>query len=211
LPHLWRTISAAAVVLGLLAACSSLDQVDMSEPKRVLGRDENVRIDAQLFANAVGSNSMVRINYEITNERDEAIAIADLDPFASYDRESRTITIEIGSEVPGNELLPRLVRIAAGERRSMTGLARMPVVSVVKAPFAEPPRLIRLRMHFLDAVGPFEQLIGIPERAIRNPILADELFPQWIESTSTVSTNSIPIQWSGPDSSPVSSPGPGRM
>jgi hypothetical protein len=58
-----------------------------------------------------------------------------------------------------------------------------------------PPRYLQLKVNFLGNTAPFTKLIDIPEKALRDPNLANELFPQWVENNEAVTTNSIPIQW----------------
>ena len=55
---------------------------------------------------------------------------------------------------------------------------------------------------------PFEKLIDIPERAVRDPELAKELFPKWVEQNETVVTNALPMRWrTGAATSEETAPG----
>ena len=103
--------------------------------------------------------------------------------------------MNIGSEVPGNELLPRLVKITSGERKSFTTGARISVFVPGSGPLVAAPRYLQLKVNFLGDTAPFQQLIDIPEKAIHDPKMADALFTQWVEKNEAVTTNSIPIQW----------------
>lgn len=179
----------------VLASCATQKaSVDLAEPKRVLGREQDVRIDAQIFADKVRANSIINVVYDVTNERSSAIAVADVIPEASYDEESRTVTINIGSEVPGNQMVPRLMPIASGEKKSFSVGARMPIVSLGTRAH---PRYLRIRVNFLGDVKPFEALLNIPEKAVNDPELAASLFPQWVENAESVATSTIPITWQG--------------
>ncbi|MGK2859460.1 MAG: hypothetical protein ACSLFQ_19845 [Thermoanaerobaculia bacterium] len=176
-----------------LVSCAS-GGVDMEEPERVLGREDDVRVDAQFTASSYVQGGNVSILYEIENLRATSIAFASLAPEMSYENETGTFTATVGSEVPGNELVPRLVEIKPGERAKFTGGARL-VVPVSRELPAAFPREIRLRLVYLGDVEPFRELIGIPEVAVRDRALADRLFPLWIEHSSTVTTNAAPIRW----------------
>ena len=183
--------------VALLSSCASSNAVNLEEPKRVLGREEDVRIDAQVFSDKLQPNAIVQVTYEILNEREKSIALADLVPMTTFDDETRTLTVNIGTEVPGNELVPRLVRIASGEKKGFTVGVRMPTIRSTNSLSPQVPRFLRVRLHFLGEVAPFEKLLDIPEKAIQDRALADALFPQWVESTESVVTNTIPIQWGG--------------
>lgn len=191
----------AAVLLFaalFLASCATSTHVDPKEPKRVLGLENDVRVDAQLSADRMAPNSLVGVTYEIENLRSEPIALADLLPEITYENDSRTITINLGAEVPGNQIVPRLIRIRSGEKKSFTTSARMNLVMPAAAgPFVSYPQLLRLKVNFLGNVQPFEKLIDIPERAIADAKLADSMFTTWIENNEAVVTNAIPIRWGG--------------
>jgi hypothetical protein len=181
-------------VLLLLAGCAAAT-VDMEEPRRIVGTESSVRVDAQVIGDEARPGAHIPITYEVTNQRPTSIAIAELVPYTSYDAESHTFTVHVGSEVPGNEMLPRLIEIAPGEKKTFTIAARihfvLPAGSAVKAP---PPAALRLKLNFLGDTAPFRQLIGIKERAVADRELADQLFPLWLERNEFVYTNSIPMR-----------------
>lgn len=188
------------LALGALACASS--GVDLDEPRRVLGREADVRVDAQIFNERIGPGSGIRMTWEIENMRGDAIAVADLVPAISYDATERTFVIHLGSEVPGNELLPRLILIAPGERKTFTGSVKVNLHLPRPGPLTSYPRFLKVRVNFLSDTGPFAELIAIPESSVYDPDLADRLFPQWIEANETVATNAIPIQWTGVSTAP---------
>ena len=187
----------AALLLLLGIGCASSGGVDLQEPRRVLGRESDVRIDAQIFQEKVGTGTSVRLTWEIENLRSQPIAVADIVPSVSYDELERTLVVNVGSEVPGNNLVPRLIRIESGEKRAFNGVAKVNIHLPLPGPMTQYPRLMQVRLSFLSPVGPFEELIGIPETSIADPALADRLFPQWVEANETIRTNSIPIDWMG--------------
>jgi hypothetical protein len=190
-----RKLALLAVLL-LSIACASTKPVDMNEPRRVVGTENDVRVDAEIFSERLTSTTTIPLKYDITNERAHAIAVADLIPEASYDPETQTVTVSIGSEVPGAQFLPRLISIGPGEKKSFSSTAR---VSIVMGRATNPtmrfPNALRLKVHFLGDTAPFTKLIAIPERAVHDPKLADELFPKWLEQNETVYTNTLPMRW----------------
>lgn len=195
-----HSIAGFLFALMLLAAgCSSSASVDLEEPRRLLGRENDVRLDAQVFAERISQGSSVRIVWEVTNERPEPIAIADIVSIVTFEPEAATLTVHIGSEIPGNELLPRLVELAPGESYGQSIGARIPPVPEARGAFPIIPRQLRVKLSYLEKTEPFRELIGIQEKAVRDPQRADQLFEEWVEATATVTTNGLPIGWEGRD------------
>ncbi|HEX8251730.1 MAG TPA: hypothetical protein VF846_01180 [Thermoanaerobaculia bacterium] len=193
-------------VLLLLCGCVSAPAIDMDEPRRIVGTENSVRVDAQVAAEEARPGAQIPITYEVTNLRSTPIAIAEMVPETSYDAEANTITVSIGSEVPGNQLLPRLIEIPPGGKKSFSTAARLQYVVPPTASLRPPPAAFRLKVNFLGDTAPFRQLIGMKENAISDPQLADTLFPLWLERNEVVYTNSIPMtlfgrQRGGPDAS----------
>jgi len=190
--------------LLFVAACST-NTVDMSEPRRVVGTESSVRIDAQI-TDEVRPGSPVAITYQITNQRTSPIAVADILPDTTWDDETRTLTVGIGSEVPGEATLPRLIPIAPGETKSFTTTAR--INRIIPSGSADPRvvarTLLRLKVNFLGDTAPFAELIDIPEKMIVDSKRADELFSVWLERNEVVYTNAVPVKISATRASPES-------
>jgi hypothetical protein len=184
-------------LLLIAAACSSSQGVDLEEPRRLVGTENGVRVDAQIFGDRLSQSIRIPIKYDVTNERPQTIAIADLIPEVNYDPETATVTVNIGSEVPGAEFLPRLIAIPPGGKRSFDTVARVNILmGNVGTPLTRYPSALRMKINFLSETAPFSSLIGISERAVHDPKLADQLFPLWLERNETVYTNSLPMRWS---------------
>ena len=184
------------LVVLLAAGCASTAPVDMTEPRRLVGTEADVRIDAQIFSDRLAPSVQIPLKYDITNQRAQTIAFADLVPEVTYDPDTQTVTVGLGSEVPGAEFVPRLVTIPPGEKRTFSAVARVRLVVARPAtPNTPLPRALRVKLSFLGDTSPFVQLITMEERAVRDPRLADELFPIWVERNETVYTNSVPMRW----------------
>jgi hypothetical protein len=213
------TRSGCALMLLFAAACNSTSppapastpgKINMKEARRMVGTENNVRVDAEIYGEDMSQGASISVKYEITNQRATPILIADLIAQSNYDPDTQTITIDVGSEIPGEELLPRLISIPSGERRTFTTGAHISVRMPVNSPWTPKPRALQLRVNFLGDPAPFAMLVGIPERSVRDKKLADELFPKWVERTETVTTNALPMRWQGPASSGAGDNGPAR-
>jgi len=213
------TRAGCALMVLFVAACNSTttpapatkpSAINMKEPRRMVGTENNVRVDAEIYGEDMIQGASISIKYEITNQRATPILIADLIAQSNYDPETRTVTIDVGSEIPGEELLPRLISIPSGERRTFTTGAHINVRMPINSPWTPKPRALQLRVNFLGDPAPFAMLVDIPERAVRDKKLADELFPKWVERTETVTTNALPMRWQGPASSGFEDAPPAR-
>lgn len=185
---------AAVTALFILSACAT-STVDMAEPRRVVGTESAVRVDAQI-TDDVRTGSTVGITYQITNQRSSAIAVADILPEMSFDSESSTVTVSIGSEVPGEISLPRLIRIAPGETKSFdTSVAITRLMPIRSAdPRTIPRALLRIKLNFLGDTTPFTELLDIPEKMVVDKERADALFDVWLEQNEVVYTNAVPVK-----------------
>jgi hypothetical protein len=179
----------------ILGACSTAS-VDKTQARRVVGSESGVRIDAEIFGELMRSGSPVPITYEITNGRSERIAVADIIPVTSWDPEELLVTVDIGSEVPGEVLLPRLMVIEPGEKKVFTTSARIAFAIPPAAGQSPPAVSLRLKVNFLGDVEPFRALLGITEKAVADRALADALFPLWIERNETLYTGTVTMRWS---------------
>lgn len=179
----------------LLIACSTTKPVNMSEPRRVVGTENDVRVDAEVYGDRLGPNVTLPMKYDVTNHRANTILIADLIPEATYDSDTHMVTVAIGSEIPGEQFLPRLIPIRPGEKKSFSTAAHVVIVTNTASPWQPRPNALRLKLNFLGDPKPFEKLIAIPEKAVHDPDLAAQLFPKWVEGNETVFTNTLPMRW----------------
>jgi hypothetical protein len=193
---------AAAVMFSVVvvSGCASTQQpVDMKDARRVVGTENEVRIDAEVYGDRLTTSTTLPIKYAITNNRTQPILIADIIPDASYDEETQMVTVSIGSEFPGNLLVPRLIPIGPGEKKTFNTAAHVAINASAGAasPWARHPNAVRIRVNFLSDPVPFQQLISIKENAVADKALANALFPKWIEDNETVTTNALPMSWAG--------------
>ncbi|HSP33645.1 MAG TPA: hypothetical protein VLU46_04950 [Thermoanaerobaculia bacterium] len=207
------TLVALALVLASCATVSTTKPVNPSEPRRIVGTDNDVRVDAEIVGDMLQRSMTLPLRYDITNNRPAPIAVADMIPDTSYDADTGTVTIAIGTEVPGNMLLPRLIAIGPGEKKSFNTIVRLNLMVPLETPAIRTPHAVQVKLNFLGDTKTFEKLIGITEKGVYDPKLADELFPKWVERNETVFTNALPMRWgtAPPDAlEPASRHGTGR-
>ena len=175
------------------AAAANAAGIDMNDPRRALGREDDVRIDAQLVSDVVSPGTPIGITYQIQNLTNAAVAIADKVTDASYDEDSRTITVSIGSEVPADGAMPRMITIAPGEKKILRAAATPAFpATAVRTAFAVVPRYVQVRVTILRDLAPFLALIEKPSRRR----LSDQLFNQFLENSDTIMLNTLPVSWS---------------
>lgn len=191
----------AGILLSLLfsAACSSVPPVNMSAPRRVVGTERSVRIDAEI-SEEMRIGGSIAITYVITNQRNTAIAVADVTQETTFESETRTMTVNIGAEVPGETVLPRLLRIGPGENRRFATTARMAraILPASADPRVPNRALLRLKINFLGDTAPFAELLDIPGKSIADKQRADALFTPWLEGNEVLYTNAIPVLLTSP-------------
>jgi hypothetical protein len=190
-----RSVVLAVAVVVLTAAEANAAGVDFKDPRRALGRADDIRVDAQLAQDTVSSSSPISVTYQVQNLTSEPIAIADKICDSSFDADTQTITISIGAEVPQGKSMPHLVTIAPGQTRVLhTGTMIQVVGGGSRSPVAPVPRYVQITVNLLRDLRPFAKLIEQQSHVAAVP-LPNDLFDQWVDSVSTVDLNSLPVRW----------------
>ncbi len=210
-PEVQRVAAVVFSVVVVSGCATSQKTVDMTEARRVVGTENEVRIDAEVYGDMLSTSTTLPIKYDITNNRPQTILIADMIPDANYDQETQTVTVTIGSEVPGTAFLPRLIAIGPGEKKTFNTAAHISIATSANiSPWVRRPNAVRIRVNFLSDPVPFQQLVAIKETTVANRELADALFPKWIEDNETVTTNALPMRWAGAPADAFSAGNPGQ-
>lgn len=171
------------ILLAFVCAQLSAAAVDMRSERRAVGTDDGIRIDAQLAADAVTPHVPIGVTYQVQNQTSQSIAIADKSCVATYDAESRTITLSIGMEVPQGGVMPHLTVIGPGGKRTFT----------TGASFTRPgvPRLVAIRVNLLRDPDSFRDLR-------EHQRLTDAQFDRWIDANGAIELNAVPVRYSPP-------------
>ena len=186
----------------LLTAAVHAAGIDMDDPWRSVGREDDIRVDAQLARDSITPGSAIAVTYQIQNFTKSSIAIADRLSDASYDEDARTITLSIGSEVPVGGAMPHMVTIAPGEKRVLRASA-IPSLSAaaMRASIGGAPRYVQVKVTILRDLTPFVALIENQSHG-KQP-LSDDLFNRWMENSATILLNAVPIGWAMCDPNPA--------
>lgn len=186
-----------AVSLAVLVTATITEAagVDFKDPRRALGREDDIKIDAQLFQETISAGAPISVTWQIENLSTVTIAVADKVADASFDPETQTITLNIGAEIPP-ATLPHLVTIAPGRTHAFTsGAIPHVVVPRARTPWAVEPRFVQIRVNVLRDVKPFAALIEQQAHAAAAPPVPDAMFNTWIDSVSSVTLNTLPVRW----------------
>jgi hypothetical protein len=190
-----------AVIVLLHAAAATADSIDMNDPRRTVGREDDVRIDAQLSQDTVSPGSPIGVAWQIENLSSTPVAVADKVATATYDADSRTITVAIGSEVPLDGKMPHVVTIAPGEKKVFRSGATPVLAGAASRSAFAAPRFVQVKVSILRDLAPFAQLIATQAQQARSSRpaeqpLSDELFDKWFESNDTIFLNAVPVRFS---------------
>jgi hypothetical protein len=182
----------------MCAAAASAATIDMDDPRRAVGREDDIRVDAQLMQDTVSPATHLVVNYQIENFTSAAVAVAEKECVISYDADTRTITIGVGAEIPDDGELPRMTVVPAGQKKSFTASGVLRVLfSRVRSPLTATPREVQIKVTVLRDLRPFTALI---QRQAETPqkesiALSDAQFEKWMEATDTIFLNSIPVRF----------------
>ena len=187
----------ATLAVAITTTTLSAASIDMNDPRRSVGREDDVRIDAQLVTDTVSPGSPVGVTWQIQNFTPTAVAVATRVVDASYDTDSRTITLAIGSEVPQDGNMPAMVLVGPGEKKVFRAAATPALTAAASRAAGPTPRFVQVKVSILRDLAPFLALIKSQTPDARPQHLSDELFDRWFESTDTIFLNALPVAWTG--------------
>jgi len=179
----------AAIVLIHAAAASAAGAIDMDNPRRVVGRENHVRVDALLVQDTISPGGVVGVTYQVQNLGDAPVALASKVVTATYDDDSRTVTLAVGAEVPQDGKMPQVVLIAPGETKVFRGGAT-PILTMAALRTAQAaPRFVQVKVSILRDLTAFSQVNS-------GQTLTDDQFERWFEANDTIFLNTIPVRFS---------------
>jgi hypothetical protein len=191
-------------VFLLVSSTARAAGVDFKDPRRALGREDDIRVDAQMLQETLTPGSPISVTYQVENLTASPIAIADKIADATFDADSQTITVSIGAEIPAGTTMPHLVTIAAGQKRAFRiGASAQVLIPNARSPLARVPRFVQINVNVLRDLKPFAKLIAQQTESAAAPPLPNELFDSWVASVSSVELNVLPIRWSNEQHGPT--------
>ncbi|HEX7705257.1 MAG TPA: hypothetical protein VF701_02265, partial [Thermoanaerobaculia bacterium] len=176
-----------------VTSAATAESIDMDDPRRALGRQDDIRVDAQILSETVSPGAPIAVTCQIQNLTSYPVAVADRVAAATYDSETRTITLSLGSEVPADGNLPRLVTIEPGEKLVFRAAATAAFGAAGARPGVAEPRYVQVKVSILRNLVPFHALIANQSRGPQT--LSDELFDSWFESKDTIFLNTVPVHF----------------
>jgi hypothetical protein len=181
-------------LLGSMSALAA--RVDMTDPRRALAREDDVRIDAQLLQQELSSSSPLTVTWQIQNFSALPVAVADKTTDIDYDPDTSTIIFSIGAEIPEGATMPHLVVIHPGEKRVFASGGHVHFVTPsVRTPWTLVPHYVQVKVVILRNLTRFASLIEAQMKTSVQPPLPNEMFDPWVESSDAVFLNPIPVRW----------------
>jgi hypothetical protein len=190
-------IAVAVSVFLLVSSAARAAGVDFKDPRRALGREDDIRVDAQMLQETLSPGSPISVMYQVENLTAAPIAVADKIADATFDADSQTITVSIGAEIPEGTAMPHLTVIAPGQTHAFRiGASAQVLVANAKTPWAHVPRFVQITVNVLRDLKPFANLIAQQAKSATAPPLPNTLFDTWVASVSSVELNALPVRWS---------------
>jgi hypothetical protein len=187
-----------ALAVLLIAATVQAARVDMRDPRRAVGREDDVRVDAELVQDSVSTHSKIGVIYQIQNLTQSPIALADKISDTSYDSDTQTITIAFGAEVPDGATMPHLVVIPPGGTKTFRGVGAVNIPTPrERSPWSPTPRFVQVKVTVLRDLTPFAALIEQQNKTTAAPPLDNQSFDRWVNSVDSVFLNPIPVRFDG--------------
>jgi len=184
------------VTLVLAAAAANAAHVDMKDPRRALGREDDVRIDAQLYQDTLTANGPITVAYQVENLSDAPIAIADRVMAVEFNADEAMVTLSIGTEALTAKALPHLVVIAPGEKKTFKAGGTVHGVLNGHGPFAVVPHAVQIRVSVLRDISSFRDAIATQQQPNAVVAVTNEMFDRWIDGSDSIALNALPVKWS---------------
>ena len=190
-------IAVAVAVFLLISSTARAGGVDFKDPRRALGREDDIRVDAQMLQETLSPGSPISVTYQVENLTAAPIAVADKIADATFDADSQTITVSIGAEIPEGTAMPHLTVIAPGQTHAFRiGASARVLIANAKTPWAHVPHFVQITVNVLRDLKPFANLIAQQAKSASAPPLPNDLFDTWVASVSSVELNVLPVRWS---------------
>jgi hypothetical protein len=197
-------IAVAVTVFLLVSSAARAAGVDFKDPRRALGREDDIKVDAQMLQETISPGTPISVTYQIENLTASPIAIADKVVDATFDADSQTITVTIGAEIPQGTAMPHLTTIPSGQTRAFhIGASAQVLVPNAKSPWAHVPRFVQITVNVLRDLKPFANLIAQQQKSAAAPPLPNDLFDTWVASVSSVELNVLPVRWTNDQHGPT--------
>lgn len=191
-------VAPLSLVASLWCAASlAAASIDMNEAHRAVGRQDDVRVDAQLVTDVISPGTPIGVTYQIHNLTDSSVAVAEKVCAASFDVDSQTITLSVGSEIPLDGEMPPMAVIGPGEKKTFTAGATVGRIGGAVRSARPIARYLQIKVSVLRDLVPFRALLE-RQKQQRQPApmpLDDAQFEKWLEGNDTILLNTLPIRF----------------
>jgi hypothetical protein len=178
-----------ALLTTLVLSPAFAGSIDMDDPRRTVGREDNVRVDAQLVKDTVSPGAVIGVAWQIENLSNAPVAVAEKVADATYDDDTKTITIALGAEVPVDGKMPQLAFVKPGEKKTFRSGATPQLSPAATRSSHAAPRYVQVKVSILRDIAPFASM-----RA--EQLLPDDLFDKWFEANDSIFLNAVPVHFS---------------
>ena len=182
--------AAFPILIVLTCAAAQAVTIDMNNPRRAVGMEDEIRVDAQLTTEFVTPSSPLGLTYQIHNLSQRPVAVATGECEASYDTDTGTITLSVGSEVPKNGEMPAVALVSVGETRTFTASA---IVRMMMTRMR--PRFVEIKVNVLRDLSSLADLIERRRHSTGRIRMSDAQFDQWIGANQSIVLNTIPVSY----------------
>jgi hypothetical protein len=189
----------SVVPLSLMFYASTLSAagINMNESHRAVGREDDIRVDAKVLTDVITPGAPIGITFQIHNLTDSSVAVAEKVCAASFDADSQTITLSVGSEIPLDGEMPLMAIIGPGEKKTFTTAAT--VARIVSAVRSVRPmvRYLQIKVSVLRDLVPFRAILETQQKQeqAQSVPLTDAQFEKWLEGNDTILLNALPIRF----------------
>lgn len=170
-----------ALLFTASVASAQIAPLNRDQPSAI-ARADDILVEARLIQDTITSGETIGVSYDVHNLTQSSIAIAERLCSASYDADSRTVTLSIGSEILEG-LSRRLAIIPPGIKKTFTTGALLRIIKPGSAVAATTPRYVQIKVNVLR------------DWNTQSTAVTDQMFDKWLDSNDSILLNALPVHY----------------